>query len=72
MVEPVLAVLSFGRAQVELVLVPAVVLVVLGLTAQRIQTAIPEMHPVVGEEEDENRGIPVLVDLVVQVVPGKS
>jgi hypothetical protein len=57
---------------VEPVLFPAAVLVVLGSAAPyRIQTAIPEMHPVVGEEEDEHRGW-ALRDLVVQVLAGKS
>jgi hypothetical protein len=56
---------------VEPVLVPAAVLVVLQSAAQRIQTAIPEMHRVVGEEEDEHRGW-ALRDLVVQVLAGKS
>ena len=50
---------------------PTAVLVVLGSTAQRIKTAIPDMHPVVVEEEDEHRGRAVRT-LVVQELQGES
>jgi len=67
MVRTVLVVVYVGRATVEPV-PTVVVLVVLGLTVQRIKTAILEMHPVVGEGEDEHQGW-VVRTLVVQDLP---
>jgi Na+/citrate or Na+/malate symporter len=71
MVRKVILVDYVGRATVETV-PTAAVLVVLGSTVQRIKTAIPEMHPVVGEEEDEHRGMMAVRTLVVQELSGKS
>jgi len=70
MVGMVIVVVYVGRVMVEPV-PTAVVLVVLGSTVQRIKTAIPEMHLVVGEGEEEHRGWAVRT-LVVQELPGKS
>jgi hypothetical protein len=69
MAEMVPLVGGLARALVETVPM-AVVLAVLH-SAVVLQTAIPEMYPVVGEEEHGHREM-MAPELVVLVLPGKS